>query len=90
MKYRDDYAAAGIPMLPVMRGEEVTARQIAAYAMITVSLTLALTLTGDVGRFYAVSALVLGAIFVRAGARVCSATRRRSGRSASSCSRTCT
>jgi protoheme IX farnesyltransferase len=64
MKYRDDYAAAGIPMLPVMRGEQVTTRQIAAYAMITVSFTLALTLTGDVGRFYALSALVLGAVFV--------------------------
>src|SRR4051794_22952110 len=34
MKYRDDYAAAGIPMLPVVRGLEVTTRQIAAYAMI--------------------------------------------------------
>jgi protoheme IX farnesyltransferase len=64
MKYRDDYAAAGIPMLPVVRGEQVTTRQIAAYAMITVSFTLALTLTGDVGRLYAVSALVLGAVFV--------------------------
>ncbi len=64
MKYRDDYAAAGIPMLPVVRGAEVTVRQIAGYAMITVSLTLALALTGWVGRFYAISAAVLGAIFV--------------------------
>ncbi len=54
LKYRDDYAAAGIPMLPVVRGIEETTRQIAAYAMITVALTFALTLTGDVGRFYAV------------------------------------
>ena len=36
MKYRDDYAAAGIPMLPVVRGVEATTRQIAGYAMITV------------------------------------------------------
>jgi protoheme IX farnesyltransferase len=64
MKYRDDYAAAGIPMLPVMRGESVTTRQIAAYAMITVSLTLALALTDEVGRFYAIAAIVLGALFV--------------------------
>ena len=69
MKYRDDYAAAGIPMLPVVRGAEVTVRQIAGYAMITVSLTLALALTGWVGRFYAISAAVLGAIFVLAGPR---------------------
>ena len=63
-KYRDDYAAAGIPMLPVVRGIEETTRQIAAYAMITVALTFALTLTGEVGRFYAVAVLVLGAVFV--------------------------
>jgi protoheme IX farnesyltransferase len=64
LKYRDDYAAAGIPMLPVVRGIEETTRQIAAYAMVTVALTFALTLTGDVGRFYAVSVLVLGILFV--------------------------
>jgi protoheme IX farnesyltransferase len=64
MKYRDDYAAAGIPMLPVVRGPEATARQIAAYAMITVALTFSLTLTGDLGRLYAIAALVLGAVFV--------------------------
>jgi len=64
MKYRDDYEAAGIPMLPVVRGIEVTTRQIAAYAMVTVALTFALTLTGDVGRFYAGAVLVLGALFV--------------------------
>jgi protoheme IX farnesyltransferase len=64
LKYRDDYAAAGIPMLPVVRGIEETTRQIAAYAMVTVTVTFAMTLTGDVGRFYAAAVLVLGAIFV--------------------------
>jgi heme o synthase len=64
IKYRDDYAAAGIPMLPVMRGIEFTTRQIAAYAMVTVAATFALTLTGDVGRLYATAAFVLGALFV--------------------------
>src|SRR5690242_11619807 len=64
LKYRDDYAAAGIPMLPVVRGIEETTRQIAAYAMVTVALTFALTLTGEVGRFYAVAVLVLGTLFV--------------------------
>jgi len=59
-----DYAAAGIPMLPVVRGIEETTRQIAAYAMVTVALTFALTLTGEVGRFYAVAVLVLGTLFV--------------------------
>jgi protoheme IX farnesyltransferase len=64
LKYREDYAAAGIPMLPVVRGTAVTTRQIAGYAMITVSLTLALTLTGDVGRLYAIAVAILGAAFV--------------------------
>jgi protoheme IX farnesyltransferase len=64
LKYRDDYAAAGIPMLPVVRGAEETTRQIAAYAMVTVAVTFAMTLTGDVGRFYAAAVLVLGALFV--------------------------
>jgi heme o synthase len=64
LKYREDYAAAGIPMLPVVRGVEATARQITGYAMLTVAATLALTLTGTVGNVYAVAALVLGGVFV--------------------------
>ncbi len=64
VKYRDDYEAAGIPMMPVVRGIDTTARQIAGYAMITVALTFALTLSPSVGRLYAISALVLGVIFV--------------------------
>jgi protoheme IX farnesyltransferase len=64
LKYRDDYAAAGIPMLPVVRGVDMTTRQIAGYAMVTVAVTFALTLTGDVGRLYALCAFVLGVMFV--------------------------
>jgi protoheme IX farnesyltransferase len=64
MKYRDDYAAAGVPMLPVVHGVELTTRRIAAYATITVALTFAMTLTGDVGRVYAAAVFVLGAMFV--------------------------
>ena len=64
MKYRDDYAAAGVPMLPVVHGVELTTRRIAAYATITVALTFAMTLTNDVGRLYAAAVFVLGALFV--------------------------
>jgi protoheme IX farnesyltransferase len=64
MKYRDDYAAGGFPMFPVVYGIELTTRRIAAYATITVALTFAMTLTNDVGRFYAISVFVLGAVFV--------------------------
>src|SRR6185436_19451734 len=34
LKYREDYAAAGIPMLPVVKGPEATARQIVLYAVV--------------------------------------------------------
>jgi protoheme IX farnesyltransferase len=64
LKYRDDYAAAGVPMMPVVYGVELTTRRIAAYAAITVAITFALTLTNDVGRLYATAVLVLGALFV--------------------------
>ena len=64
LKYRDDYAAAGIPMLPVVRGIEATTRQIVGYAMVRWRSRSRSPLTGDVGRFYAVSVLVLGAVFV--------------------------
>jgi protoheme IX farnesyltransferase len=64
VKYRDDYAAAGVPMLPVVYGVELTTRRIAAYATITVALTFAMTLTNDVGRVYAAAVFVLGALFV--------------------------
>jgi protoheme IX farnesyltransferase len=64
LKYRDDYAAAGVPMLPVVHGVALTTRRIAAYAAITVAITFAMTLTGDVGQLYAVAVFVLGALFV--------------------------
>jgi len=64
LKYRDDYAAAGVPMMPVVHGIELTTRRIAAYAAITVALTFALTLTNDVGRIYATAVFVLGVLFV--------------------------
>ncbi len=64
MKYRDDYAAAGVPMFPVVYGPERTTRRIAAYATITVALTFAMTLTPDVGRVYAAAVFVLGVMFV--------------------------
>jgi protoheme IX farnesyltransferase len=63
MKYRDDYAAGGFPMFPVVYGIEHTTRRIAAYATITVALTFAMTLTNDVGRVYAGAVVVLGALF---------------------------
>ena len=61
---RDDYLAAGLPMLPVTHGEEETRRQIALYALALLPVTLALAPLGLVGPIYWIPALALGAAFV--------------------------
>jgi protoheme IX farnesyltransferase len=60
----DDYARTGVPMLPVVKGEAATRRQILAYALVLVAFTLLPVATGFLGALYAVSAAVLGAGFV--------------------------
>jgi protoheme IX farnesyltransferase len=70
LKYRDDYAAAGIPMLPVVAGVEATARQIAVYAVITVVTSFVLEAVADVGALYAIVASIVGAVFVVAALRL--------------------
>ena len=59
-----DYAAAGVPMLPVVRGERETARQIVLYTAALVAFTLAPALWGQFGLIYLVSAAALGATFL--------------------------
>jgi protoheme IX farnesyltransferase len=59
-----DYAAAGIPMLPVVRGERETVRQIVLYSFILVGVTATPFLWGTLGLGYLVAALALGAGFV--------------------------
>ena len=63
-RYREDYAAAGIPMLPVVREEKAVAREILAYSVVVVAVTFVLPLVSDVGAVYIGSAAVLGAFFV--------------------------
>ncbi|MDW8395337.1 MAG: UbiA family prenyltransferase, partial [Anaerolineae bacterium] len=57
---RKDYAVAGVPMLPVVAGEQETARQMFWYALGTVALSLMLTPLGVAGELYLALALVLG------------------------------
>ena len=59
-----DYAAAGVPMLPVVRGEDETARQIVLYTVGLVAFTLAPALWGMFGLVYLVAAAALGAVFL--------------------------
>jgi protoheme IX farnesyltransferase len=60
---KDDYARTGVPMMPVARGEDSTRRQILAYSVILVAVTLAPAFTGLFGVPYAIAATALGAIF---------------------------
>ncbi len=66
MRYREDYAAAGVPMLPVVASPAVVAGRIVAYswAMVASSFLLVAPL-GASGPLYAVSAGILGAVFLR-------------------------
>ena len=61
---KDDYARAGIPMLPVARGEAATRRQILAYSVVLVAFTALPFLSGLLGAPYLAAALVLGAGFI--------------------------
>ncbi|MBM3672621.1 MAG: protoheme IX farnesyltransferase [Actinobacteria bacterium] len=64
MRYDEDYAAAGIPMLPVVRGRAAATRQIVVYSVAVVLLSLALPLVGKSGTFYLVVAAVLGVALI--------------------------
>ena len=60
----DDYKRAGIPMLPVVRGEEATTWGIFTYALSLVPLSVLLFLGGGLGALYLVAAVALGLVFV--------------------------
>jgi len=61
---REDYARAGIPMLPVTHGEPETRKRILLYTLVLVPVTLLLLPLGSVGLVYAIPALGLGVIFI--------------------------
>jgi protoheme IX farnesyltransferase len=61
---RDDYERAGVPMLPVVRGDEATAWNILAYAASLLPLTLLLFIIGGLGYLYLAAAILLGGLFI--------------------------
>jgi protoheme IX farnesyltransferase len=67
---KKDYERAGVPMLPVVRGEMETRRQILIYTVELVIVTLLLPLLHLAGTIYLVSALVSGAVMIYAAWRV--------------------
>jgi protoheme IX farnesyltransferase len=65
LRIRKDYAAAGVPMLPVVRGIPETTRQIGLYTILMVAISLVLFAVARMGPIYLVAAVVLGALFLR-------------------------
>jgi protoheme IX farnesyltransferase len=61
---RGDYEAAGVPMLPVVRGERRTAASIVRYTALLVGITLLPFLVGDLSWIYLGAAVALGAAFL--------------------------
>jgi len=70
LRYQGDYAAANVPMLPVVRGDAETARQILLYSLVLVAVSLLLFPAARMGLIYLVTAVVLGVAFVWYAARV--------------------
>lgn len=65
MMLQDDYAKVNVPMLPVVAGNEITTRQIFAYTLILVPVSLLLTYPFQITNWlYLVIAIALGSIFV--------------------------
>jgi protoheme IX farnesyltransferase len=74
IRYKDDYAAADVPMLPSVASFAHTADRIVGYTVIVVALSLAFGASAGLGLIYWISAVVLGVGFLALGVKL-----RRSG-----------
>ena len=63
IKYRDDYSNASVPMLPSVESLSAVADRIILYTIVQIALTIVFAFVADMGVFYLVSAIVLGALF---------------------------
>jgi heme o synthase len=61
---KDEYAEVGVPMLPVVKGERETRRQIVLYSLLLYAVTQLPFCAGEFGGIYLVSSIVLGLAFV--------------------------
>lgn len=64
LRFRDDYAAAGVPMLPVVADDRRVMREIVAYSWAMVAMSLVLIPIGRMGWVYIAAAVLLGAAFL--------------------------
>jgi heme o synthase len=70
MKHADDYRAAGVPMLPAVRGTHGTAVSILVYSVAVVATSLVLLPVAGLGALYLTAAVALGVVLVGAAVRV--------------------
>jgi protoheme IX farnesyltransferase len=63
IRYKDDYAAADVPMLPAVASFRTTARQMLGYTLVVWALTLVFAPVAGLGLLYVAAAVVLGAMF---------------------------
>jgi protoheme IX farnesyltransferase len=75
MRFEEDYAAAGVPMLPVVATDLAVARRVVAYSWAMVAASLLLVPVAPTGPVYAVSAVVLGGVFLAEAHRLLSRAR---------------
>lgn len=64
MRYREDYAKAGVPMLPVVAGERRVIAESIAYSWAAVACSLALWPLAHTSLFYPIAAVVIGAVML--------------------------
>ena len=64
MRFKDDYANAGVPMLPVIAADVAVGKQIVAYSWVTVLTSLALIPVAPMGWIYTAIALISGGVFL--------------------------
>ena len=67
---KDEYARVGIPMLPVVRGEAETRRQILLYTFLLYAVTQLPFCAGGFGGIYLAASLALGALFIAGAVRL--------------------
>lgn len=70
IRYVDDYAAAAVPMLPVVTTARSTAAQIAIYSVVVAGLSVAFGVVAELGALYWVAAVVTGTLFVAESLRL--------------------
>jgi protoheme IX farnesyltransferase len=76
MRYREDYAAANVPMLPVVRSASKVARQILIYSVVTVLVSLTLWPVAHTGWLYPTVAVITGLALVWQSAQLLARARR--------------